>query len=300
MREASRLVVHCGAGDLQTVAGAPRLTAASCDMLREIEIMDEYGERRGMDVPAERPLTIFLDGRELVTLMTLGASPELLVLGYLRNQRLVGGAAELESIAVDWSSGAAAVATRSGVPAIASARRPVTTGCGLGTAFVDLLDQIGAIHLPATSAARLSQQTLYRLLDIMFEQESLHRNAGSVHGCALFRGAELLVFVEDVSRHNGIDTLAGWMSLHGIDGGDMILYTTGRLSSEMVMKSGRMGVPILVSRNGVTAMGLEMAGKLAMTLIGRAAKRRFLCYVGADRFDADPQPRIEAVRAVDP
>lgn len=296
MREVSHLVMRSGAGSLQPVARAPRLTAAVCDMLREIDIIDEYGERRSIDVPAERPLTIFLDGRELVTLMTLGASPELLVLGYLHNQRLIGNAAEIESIAVDWTSSAAAVKTREGwnPNAAETARRLLTTGCGLGTAFADLQNQIDAIHLPATDAARISQRSLYRLLEIMSQQESLHRNAGSVHGCALFRETEMLVFVEDVSRHNAIDTITGWMGLHGVGGGDKILYTTGRLSSEMVMKAGRMGVPIFVSRNGVTAMGLEVARKLAMTLIGRAAKRRFLCYVGADRFDAEPEPRSEA------
>jgi FdhD protein len=277
---------------LQPVAGAPRLTAAACDLKRAIEIVDEYGERRPIDVPAERPLTIFVDARELVTLMTLGACPELLVLGYLHNQRLIGDATEVESIAVDWELSAATVKTRSGVRDIAAktARRIVTTGCGQGTVFGDLMSQIDSIHLPATGAARIHQSTLYRLLESMREQETVHRSAGSVHGCALFRGAEILVLVEDVGRHNAIDTIIGWMALHGVAGGDKIFYTTGRLTSEMVMKSAQIGVPIIVSRNGVTAMGFDVAKKLGMTLIGRAMGRRFLCYIGAERFDAEPEP----------
>ena len=142
--------------------------------------------------------------------------------------------------------------------------------------------------MPATDAARVSQRGLYRVLEIMFEQESLHRSAGSVHGCALFHDAELLVFVEDVGRHNAIDTLSGWMAFHGVAGGDKLFYTTGRLSGEMVIKAAQVGVPIFVSRNGVTAMGLDVASQLGMTLIGRAVKRRFICYVGSERFDGEP------------
>jgi FdhD protein len=276
----------------QPVADAPRLTSASCPLKRTIEIIDEYGARRPLDIPTERPLTLFIDGRELVTLMTLGASPELLVLGFLHNQRLIGRAAEVESIAVDWDSSAAAVMTRSRALDIEAktARRIVTTGCGQGTVFGDLMSQIDTIDLPAAAAARISQSTLYRVLDSMRELETLHRGAGSVHGCALFRGDEMLVFVEDVGRHNAIDTITGWMVLHGVPGGDKTLYTTGRLTSEMVMKSAQIGVPIVVSRNGVTSMGLDVARKLGMALIGRAVKRRLLCYVGSDRFDTEPEP----------
>ena len=177
-----------------------------------------------------------------------------------------------------------------------TARRIVTTGCGQGTVFGDLMGQIDAIHLPPAGEARISQSTLYRLLETMRELETLHRGAGSVHGCALFRGDEMLVFVEDVGRHNAIDTIAGWMVLHGVAGGDKTLYTTGRLTSEMVMKAAQLGVPIIVSRNGVTAMGLDVASKLGMTLIGRAVKRRLLCYTGAERFDAEPEPHPVPVR----
>ncbi len=284
----------------QPVAGAPRLTAALGELLREITVLDEYGERRAIFIPAERPLTVFVDKRELVTLMTLGASPELLVLGYLLNQRLVAGVAEVESITVDWEVGAAAVKTHAGIQDIESktARRVVTTGCGQGTVFGDMMSQLGAVQLPARGTARISQRTLHALLEQMRQRNSIHRKAGSVHGCALFHGAELLMFVEDVGRHNAIDTIAGWMGLHGVAGADKTFYTTGRLTSEMVMKSAQMGVPIIVSRNGVTAMGHGLAEQLGMALFGRAANRHFLCYTGFDRFDSEPEPQRAAVRVV--
>lgn len=285
---------------LPLVPGAPRLTDARCELLREITILDEYGDRRAIHIPAERPLTIFVDKRELVTLMTLGARPELLVLGYLRNQRLIGSVQEVESVTVDWDVGAAAVRTHAGVADIAAktAHRVVTTGCGQGTVFGDVMSQLGSVQLPDVQTARIRQSTLQRMLETMRQQDSIHRKAGSVHGCALFRGAEMLMFVEDVGRHNAIDTIAGWMSMHGVEGGDKAFYTTGRLTSEMVMKAAQLGVPIIVSRNGVTAMGHELASKLGMTLFGRAANKHFLCYTGVERFDSEPEPQRAPVRVV--
>ncbi|MGJ7506563.1 formate dehydrogenase accessory sulfurtransferase FdhD [Variovorax sp. GT1P44] len=275
------------------------MSQASGPLLRRIEIVDQHGERRAIDIPAERPLTVFVDKRELVTLMTLGASPELLVLGYLLNQNLVRHAGDVESIDVDWDVGAAALKTRAGVKDLArkTARRVVTTGCGQGTVFGDAMAQIDAVRLPSARTARIAQGTLLRVLEAMRSRNSVHRQAGSVHGCALFQGADMLVFVEDVGRHNAIDTIAGWMAIHDIAGSDKIFYTTGRLTSEMVMKSAHMGVPIIVSRNGVTAMGHELAEKLGMTLFGRAANRHFLCYSGFERFDAEPLPS-EPARAL--
>jgi FdhD protein len=285
---------------LPVIDGAPRLTAARGGLLREISILDEYGTRRPLFIPAERPLTVFVDRRELVTLMTLGAMPELLVLGYLRNQRLIARADQVESITVDWDVAAAAVRTRGGLPDLEArtARRVVTTGCGQGTVFGDILTELGGIRLPDTSAARIRQGTLHRMLETMRQQDSIHRKAGSVHGCALFRGGEMLMFVEDVGRHNAIDTIAGWMAMHGVEGGDKAFYTTGRLTSEMVMKAAQMGVPIIVSRNGVTAMGHELAERLGMALFGRAANRHFLCYCGFERFDSEPEPQRPPVRVV--
>lgn len=289
----------------QPVKGAPRLTQASVSLLREIPVLDEYGERRSIYIPAERPLTVFVDKRELVTLMTLGASPELLVLGWLRNQRLIDSVTEIESITVDWDVGAAAVRTHRGLVDLAdrTARRVVTTGCGQGTVFGDMMSQIDTVRLPDAQTARIRQSALHGMLELMRQRNSVHRKAGSVHGCALFAnhaqaGVDMLMFVEDVGRHNAIDTIAGWMGLHGVAGADKVFYTTGRLTSEMVMKSAQMGVPIIVSRNGVTAMGHEMATRLGMTLFGRAANRHFLCYTGFERFDSEPEPQRAPVRVV--
>ena len=279
-------VVQPAAAALRPVPNAPRITAASCAALREIAIVDEKGDRRPLYVPVERPLTVFLDGRELVTLMTLGGCPELLVLGYLRNQRMIGEASMIESLAVDWISGSAAVVTRSSIRGGAVVPPGVAaTGCGLGTVFGDLMRQVDAIALPPPESARISRSTLLDVLEAMRHHDAIHRAAGSVHSCALFEGSGLLVSIEDVSRHNGLDTIAGWMTFHGVSGGDKILFTTGRLTSEMVMKAAHNGVPIVVSRNGVTAMGCDLAARLGMTLFGRAANRRFFCYVGAERFD---------------
>jgi FdhD protein len=285
-------VMQPAAAALRPVPNAPRVTAASCAPLREISIVDEQGNRRPIHVPVERPLTVLLDGRELVTLMTLGACPEMLVLGYLRNQRLIDDVATIESLEVDWSSASAVVTTRPGMRGGGAGAAPVTvgTGCGLGTVFGDLMKQVDAIALPQTASARVSRSTVLQLLETMRHHDAIHRAAGSVHSCALFQGAGLLVSIEDVSRHNGIDTVAGWMALHGVSGGDKILFTTGRLTGEMVMKAAHNGVPIVVSRNGVTAMGCDLAAKLGMTLFGRAANRRFLCYTGAERFD----PEVDA------
>jgi FdhD protein len=271
-----------------------RMTQAAAPLTRALEVRDEYGAARTISIPAERALTVFVDRRELVTLMTLGAAPELLVLGYLRNQRLVERVDDIESITVDWEVHAAAVKTRAGIERFdeKTAKRVVTTGCGQGTVFGDLMGEIDSIRLaPAGDpAARVSQSTLYRLLDAVRRQESTYKSAGSVHGCALFRQQEMLLFVEDVGRHNAIDTIAGWMWLHGVEGSDKMFYTTGRLTSEMVMKSAQMGVPIVVSRSGITQMGLEIAERLGLALFGRATNRHFICYSGFDRFDAEPEP----------
>jgi FdhD protein len=257
-------------------------------------VFDEFGARRRVSIPAERALTVFVDKRELVTLMTLGAAPELLVLGYLRNQRLLATAAEVESVTVDWEVQAAAVRTHHGISAIEekTARRVVTTGCGQGTVFGDLMADLDSVRLPSSAepAGRMSQGTLYRLLDAVRRQETTYKSAGSVHACALFRHGELLHFVEDVGRHNAIDTIAGWMWLNDVGGADKIFYTTGRLTSEMVIKSAQMGVPFVVSRSGITQMGLELALQLGLGLFGRATNRHFICYSGFDRFDAEPEP----------
>jgi FdhD protein len=276
------------ARSMQPVANAPRLSAAASESMREISIVDELGVRRTIFIPAERPLTVLLDERELVTLMTLGASPELLVLGFLFNQRLIEHAADIESIYVDWKSGTASVSTRglprknSGVPL-----RTVASVSGQGSIFSRLLDHIDAIKLPGVAQARIRATTLRSVLEVMRQHDSIHRHARSVHSCALFQDARLLVSVEDVSRHNALDTISGWMALNGIEGADKVLFTTGRLTGEMVIKAAQSGVPIFVSRNGVSAMGYDLAKKFGMALFGRAVNRRFHCYVGEERLDAD-------------
>jgi len=273
---------------MQPIANAPRLTAASSDPVREIEILDEQGVRRSIYIPAERALTVIVDDRELVTLMTLGASPELLVLGFLRNQRQIKDAAALESIAVDWRAGTAIVKTRS-APRDPKAPLPriVAGSSGQGSIYAAMMSQLDTIRLPDAAASRISGSTLRCVLDIMRQHDTIHRHARSVHSCALFQHDRLLVSVEDVSRHNGLDTVSGWMALHGIDGGDKILFTTGRLTGEMVIKAAQSGVPIVISRNGVSTMGYDLAKKFGMALFGRAVNRRFHCYVGAERFDAE-------------
>jgi FdhD protein len=277
----------------------PILTEARAPLTREIEAVNEHGERSSISIPAERPLTVYVDKRELVTLMTLGARSEWLVLGYLRNQRLVTSIDEVESITVDWDVGSAAVKTRSGIDRIEerTARRVVTTGCGQGTVFGSLMDEIESVTLPE---AAITQAQLYGILNAIRLQESTYKSAGSVHGCALFHGEEMLLFVEDVGRHNAIDTIAGWMWLQepAIEAGNKVFYTTGRLTSEMVIKSAQMGVPIVVSRSGITQMGHDIAQRLDLCAIGRATNKHFLCYSAPQRLKLQPElagPKLRAV-----
>ena len=272
----------------------PRLTQARAPLTREVDVLDEHGHAQRIAIPAERDLTVYVDRRELVTLMTLGAHPEWLVLGYLRNQRLVRSIDEVESVTVDWEVSSAAVKTRSGIDRIEerTARRVVSTGCGQGSVFGALMDDVASLRLPP---AVLGQSALYGILEAIRRQESTYKSAGSVHGCALFRGAEMLLFVEDVGRHNAIDTIAGWMWMQGVSAEQAredepyVFYTTGRLTSEMVIKSAQMGVSIVVSRSGTTQMGHQIAEQLGLCTVGRALNRRFICYTGAQRLRWQPE-----------
>jgi FdhD protein len=268
----------------------PHLSCARAPLTKEIAVVNEFGETRTLAIPAERDLTVYVDKRELVTLMTLGGHPEWLVLGYLRNQRLVDSVHDIESITVDWDVGAAAVKTRRGVHHIEerTAKRVVTTGCGQGSVFGGILDELDRIALSPT--AQLRQSELYQIVKVIREQDSTYKSAGSVHGCALFRGSELLIFVEDVGRHNAVDTIAGWMWLQNpadMHGDDKTFYTTGRLTSEMVIKSAQMGVPVVVSRSGTTQMGQEVAERVGLCAIGRATHQRFLCFTHPQRLLRD-------------
>jgi FdhD protein len=281
----------------------PHLTQAQAELTRHIEVVNEHGVREQVSIPAERALTVYVDKREIVTLMTLGAHPELLVLGYLRNQRLVGHVSEVESITVDWEAGedgagVAAVKTRQGIADIAARteKRVVTTGCGQGSVFGDLMAEIDTLALPD---ALISQARLYAVLNAIRLQETTYKSAGSVHGCALFCGEQMQIFVEDVGRHNAIDTIAGWMWMNGvIANADSIFYTTGRLTSEMVMKSAQMGVAVVVSRSGITQMGYDVATRLQLCTIGRATNKHFLCYTSPERLQLDPSLAVGGVQKV--
>ena len=279
----------------------PQLTEARAPLTHEVEILNAHGELETISIPAERPLTVYVDKRELVTLMTLGAHPEWLVLGYLRNQRLVPTLDAIESVTVDWEVESAAVRTHEGIADIEArtSKRVVTTGCGQGSVFGSLMDDIEAVRLPAST---LAQAQLYGIVNAIRQQESTYKSAGSVHGCALFRGDEMQLFVEDVGRHNAIDTIAGWMWLRqgealGTREAPPVFYTTGRLTSEMVIKSAQMGVSIVISRSGITQMGFEIAERLGLCTVGRATGKHFLCYTGRERLAMQPELAGQRLRS---
>jgi FdhD protein len=265
-----------------------------------VAAVNERGEQVPTPVAGEHPLTIYLDKRELVTLMTLGGAPEYLTLGYLRNQRLVDDIGAIARVQVDWDVGAVAVTTRhlddTGVAiwdvegdnplADRLAHRTVTTGCGQGTVFGDLMADIEAIKLDPDM--RFSEASLFAIMDLVRRHESIYKQAGAVHGCALCEqhaeGARILQFVEDVGRHNAVDAIAGWMWNCGVEGHDKIFYTTGRLTSEMVIKCAQMDIPVLLSRSGLTEMGHRIAAQVGITMIGRCQGKHYLLFTGGERF----------------
>jgi FdhD protein len=267
----------------------PHLSNATIHLTQEVEVMDEKGRLSTISIPAERPLTVYVDKRELVTLMTLGGAPEALTLGYLRNQRLAKAIDDIESIQVDWAVEAVAVKTRHGIADIEerTSKRVVTTGCGQGSVFGGLMDEVDTITLPPD--ARMTQSTLYKIVDTIRTQQSIYKQAGSVHGCALFSSdGEMLYFVEDVGRHNAVDSIAGKMWLDDISGDDKIFYTTGRLTSEMVIKGAQMGIPFLLSRSGTTQMGHMVAERVGMSLLARCTGKHFLLLTGKERLVFEP------------
>ncbi len=268
----------------------PQLSHARVALTHEIAAIDERGRASVLTIPAERALTLYLDKRELVTLMTLGAEPESLVLGYLKNQRLVRQLSDILAVQVDWEVAAAAVTTPHGVDQIErrTARRVVTSGCGQGSIFGGLMDEVDTLRLP--ESARLTQATLYTIVDTIRLHPSIYKQVGSVHACALFDAdGHLIYFIEDVGRHNAVDAIAGKMWLDGIDGGDKVFYTTGRLTSEMVIKGAQMGIPFLLSRSGTTQMGQQVALQVGMSLIARCSGRHFLLLSHTERFIAQPE-----------
>ncbi len=266
----------------------PTLTHAARPSTFTVDAIDEHGTVQPTPIAGEHPLTIYVDKREILTIMTLGAAPEALVIGYLRNQRLLESINDIVSVQVDWNVNACAVTTRHGLKNLDEkmAKRTKTTGCGEGTVFGDLMADLENVRLPI--GGHLTEETLYALLNNVRLYESIYKQAGAVHGCALVQnghptGGQILTFVEDVGRHNAVDAIAGWMWLEGVDGGDKIFYTTGRLTSEMVIKAAQMGIPFLVSRSGLTQMGYEIAQKTGITMIGRAVNKHYLLFTGTER-----------------
>jgi FdhD protein len=266
----------------------PQLSDAARPSTFTVGAVDETGATRDTPIAGEHPLTLYVDKREILTLMTLGAAPEALAIGYLRNQRLLDRVEDIVSVQVDWDVNAVVITTRNGLKDLDAklGKRTTTSGCGQGTVFGDLMAEIDSVQLPAD--ATLSRATLYALLDRVRVHETIYKQAGAVHGCALASNgdgaSEILYFVEDVGRHNAVDAIAGKMWLDRVDGGDKIFYTTGRLTSEMVIKAAQMGIPFLVSRSGLTQMGYEIAQKVGITMIGRATGKHFLLFTGGTRF----------------
>ena len=279
----------------------PQLSRASAGLTHPVTAIDERGRRETLHIPAERPLTVYVDKRELVTLMTLGAAPEALTLGYLRNQRLVRSLEDIVSVQVDWSVDAVAVVTRGGIQDVEArtAKKVVTTGCGQGSVFGGLMDEVDRIVLPPD--ARLRQSVVHRIVETVRTQQSVYKQAGSVHGCALFTSdGDLLWFIEDVGRHNAVDAIAGLMWLEGMEGADKVFYTTGRLTSEMVIKGAQMGIPFLLSRSGTTQMGHAVAEQVGMSLLARCSGHHFLLLSGEERlvFEPDWLAALETARTL--
>jgi len=273
----------------------PNITHTSRPLTTEVEAINERGECVPTPIAGEHPLTLYIDKREIVTLMTLGQAPEALALGYLRNQRLVRAVDEIAEVQVDWETNSVAITTRKGLKNLAQKmkKRTVTTGCGQGTVFGDLMEEIDSIQL--RNDVMLSEDTLYALLDAVRHHETIYKSAGAVHGCALADSqGDILMFVEDVGRHNAVDAIAGNMWLDGIDGSDKIFYTTGRLTSEMVIKAAQMQIPFLVSRSGLTQMGHDIAVKTGITMIGRAVNKHYLLFTGKQRFVKTAMPTMLA------
>ena len=276
----------------------PAITRASRPLTFEVEAVNERGETTTTPIAGENPLTLYIDKREIVTLMTLGQAPEALAIGYLRNQRLVGSIADIKAVQVDWETDSVAVTTRQGIKGLDDKmkKRTVTTGCGQGTVFGDLMEEIDTIKL--RDDVTLSEETLYSLLEAVRQHETIYKSAGAVHGCALASntpaGSKIISFVEDVGRHNAVDAIAGRMWLDGIDGSDKIFYTTGRLTSEMVIKAAQMQIPFLVSRSGLTQMGWNIAARIGITMLGRAVNKHYLLFTGKQRFVKPVSPTLLA------
>lgn len=252
----------------------------------EVDVYDEYGEKLTKQIACERPLTVMLNWKEIVTLMTIGSRPDALVLGYLKNQSFLSDPEAIESVIIDWETHSAAVITKENIEHLEGAlkKKTVTSGCGQGTMYGNVMKQLENYQVPQVP---LKQSEIYATLEALTHYNDTYRKAGAVHGCAICKGNQVLSFVEDVGRHNAVDTLAGEMWLNQETGDDKIFYTTGRLTSEMVIKVAQMGIPVLLSRSGVTQMGLDLARQYGITTIARAKGLRFQVFTGAKKIDFD-------------
>lgn len=266
----------------------PSLSDAGLRPTYAVMAIDEYGVQQEKHIAGEQPLTIYVNKKEIVTLMTLGTHPEALVLGYLKNQGFIADITEILSVQVDWESESAAVVTRNKHDWDEKlSKRTVTSGCGQGTVFGNMMEQLEHIKF---EQILLKQSTVYALLSNISKENEVYKRAGGVHGCALCHGNQQLIFVEDVGRHNAVDTICGLMWLNDINGADKVFYTTGRLTSEMVIKVAQMGVPTILSRSGITHMGLSLAQQLGVTLVARAKGKHFLIYNGSGNISLDEKP----------
>lgn len=266
----------------------PRLTEA-------VRGLDRHGAEIEARVTVERPLTLFLNDREIVTAMTIGDYPEYLAVGFLANQNMLAPGDEITGIDRDDDLGVVVVRTAGATDYEEKLKKRVqTSGCAQGTVFGDIMDNFDAAALPA--GARLRASWIAALSRKINATPSLYLKAGAIHGCVLCREDTPLIYMEDVGRHNAIDKIAGYMRLNGAPPGGAIMYTTGRLTSEMVVKTVLMGIPILISRSGFTSWGVELARRAGLTLVGRARGRRFLALAGTGRliFDNEDEEREPA------
>ena len=272
--------------ELNHLENKPEMTQAGLAFSKSVIGIDEKGQQRNIQLVGERALTIYVDKQEIVTLMSMGTHPELLTLGYLKNQGFFDAINDIKVVQVDWQTEAVAVVTQQQHSdfSVQMQQRTVTTGCGQGTVFGRLMDKLKNIQVPHL---QVKQSTLYHLLNALKAHNEVYKKAGAVHGCALCTGDKIDFFVEDVGRHNAVDTIAGYMWLNNLSGKQCIFYTTGRLTSEMVIKIAQMGIPILLSRSGATQMGLDMAKQAGVTLISRAKGQHFMILNGAENIQFD-------------
>ena len=257
-------------------------------LTRAVTGTDHNGIAQEINVVEERPLTIYLNRQEIVTAMTIGDYPDYLALGFLRNQGMLHANDEITRVDYDEELETVVVRTARETDYEDKMKRKTrTSGCAVGTVFGDMMEGLEDVTLPQT---QVRTSWLYALSAKINRTPSLYLQAGAIHGTVLCSGDRPLVYMEDVGRHNAVDKIAGWMLSEGVSADDKILYTTGRLTSEMVIKTAMMGIPVLASRSGFTAWGVEIAQQLGLTLIGRMKGRRFMCLSGEDRLlrDADP------------